>query len=139
MKPLKLSSLVVALLIFALANSACGPVGNKIVKYSDKATRTVERLRAGQVIDQEEANRLLPLIADVRSAGAELASIEAIIANTDPEKASKAERVRVATQAVIASLRRLESQGVLRVKNPDSRRQLQRALAGASIILDFTQ
>jgi MFS superfamily sulfate permease-like transporter len=131
---------VLALCVLTLVTSqtACADVGEKVVRYADKGERAVTRLHNTQLLDAEDADLLKPLIADVRSAGVELASVEQAVKTSKEDAATKREQVRVASQAVAASLRKLERDGVLRVKNAEARRHLQRALAIAETILEFT-
>lgn len=119
--------------------SGCGDVGKKIVKYSDKGTSHVERLRDEQVIGSDDADRILPLIRDVRAVGVEYDSIEQAIkaAKTEDVKQNLKAQLRLVGPKVVTSLRRLEEEGVLRIKNEQARRTVRKYFIFAEIIADL--
>ncbi len=123
----------------ALFASGCGNVGKAIVRYADKGTRAIERLKEAQEIDVEDADRILPLIADARKIGVEYDAVEqAIKAATSPtEKASKREQLRAVGQQVMASLRRLDTDGVLKIKNEQRRNRVRKVLVYGEILADL--
>jgi uncharacterized membrane protein YvbJ len=131
--------LVLALCALALFLVACGDVGSKIVKYSDKGTNTVNRLEQEQVISKDDADRIRPLISDVRAVGVEYDRIEQAIkqAKSTDEKASLREQLKASGQQVAASLRRLNEEGVLKIKNEATRQRVSRDLTIAEIIADL--
>src|SRR5437763_9529869 len=108
--------LVVLLSFVAPFLTACGDVGNKIAKYADKGTNTITRLEQEQVITKDDADRIRPLISDVRAAGVEYAAIEQAVrgAKDATEKQRKHEQLAAAGRQIIASLQRLNDEGVLR-------------------------
>jgi hypothetical protein len=119
--------------------SACGDVGTKVVKYSDKATRTIKRLRDEKVIEAEDAERILPLVADVRAVGVEYASIEQAIkeAKTEGNKQSLREQLRMVAPKITASLGRLEQEGVMRIKNEETRQKVRKSLVFVEIMAEL--
>jgi hypothetical protein len=127
------------MLIIVGSQVACGDVGGKIVRYADKGMRTVERLKEAKVIEATDADRILPLIRDVRAAGVVYNEAEQALkaSKTEGEKQSKREQLRQAGQQVIDATRRLDSEGVLRIKNEQARTRLQQGLALAEIVLDL--
>jgi hypothetical protein len=134
------SMIRVAMLLCGVALfAACGDVGEKIVKYSDKGTRNIERLKEAQAIDTEDADRILPLIGDVRAVGVEYAALEQAIkqARSEGEKQILREQLRILTPQVIASLSRLESEGVLKIKNEATRQRVRKYFVFAEIIADL--
>ena len=68
--------LAVMALMLVLSIAACAPdKGAQIVKYCDKGTHTITQLHDGALISQDEADKILPLIADVRAGGVEYGAI----------------------------------------------------------------
>jgi hypothetical protein len=137
----RFSAFCIALLlcVSALFLTACGDVGGKVVKYSDKGTDAINRLETEQVISAEDAGRIRPLIADVRAVGVEYGNLEQAIkaAKTADEKATLREQLRAAGRQIIASVRRLNDEGVLRIKNEQTRARVSRDLLFAEIVADL--
>jgi membrane protein implicated in regulation of membrane protease activity len=135
----KKALLAIGLSGVVLSQVACGDVGKKIIRYSDKGTSAIERLRDAQEIDVEDADRILPLIADARKIGVEYDAVEqAIKAATVPaEKAKKREQLRALGRQVMASLRRLENEGVLKIKNEQRRMKVRKVLVYGEILADL--
>ena len=131
--------LVLMLAMVAFFAVACTDVGSKIVKYSDRAQHRVERLSDEQVLDEDDANRLLPLISDVRTGGEAYTAIEQELKATSDEqkKLPLRERLRVAGQLVLERLQRLNDEGVLHIKNERTRLRVQQGLAFAEILTDL--
>ncbi len=137
----RFSALCIAafLCLTTLFFSACANVGQKIVKYCDKGTSAVNQLKSDQAIDQEDADRILPLISDVRKAGVEYDQVEQAVkaARSSTEKNQKREELRAAGRQVIASLNRLNDEGVLKIKNEKTRARVSKYLTFAEVIADL--
>lgn len=129
--------LVFALALLIVTQAGCSSFSGQIVSYCDKGARVVESLQRGTILDAEEVARIEPLIAEVRRAAEILEPAERAIRESRDSSAIKRERLRVAAQPVIESLRRLESEGILRIKNERARARLQKAFAVAEIAADL--
>ena len=130
--------LAVMALMLVLSIAACAPdKGARVVKYCDKGTDTVTQLRDGALISQDEAEKILPLIAEVRAGGVEYDAIEREVAVTKEEQLSRRQRLIAVGRKIIASVERLNQEGVLHIKNEKVRNDLTRALAIAQIAANF--
>lgn len=130
-----------AALLCALSVAACGPsqirkaasTADRVVELCDKGARVVEDLKAGALIDAEDADRIAPLLLDVRGAAVELGAVARSLKGDEPDAAS---RIKAAVTALADAADRLNEQGVLRVKNEKTRERLRKALAVARLAAD---
>ena len=135
-----LSKFISALLIASLVLlAACAPgKGRQVVKYCDKGMHDLEKLRDASLVSGDEVEKIRPFVADIRAAGEEFDNVERTDASTKEERLSKKERLHALSQQIVQSAERLNSEGVLHIKNEKVRSDVQKALAIAEIVLDFS-
>lgn len=106
----------------------------KIARVADKAPVLVEQLAAEGALDRADAESITALAGDVKSSAEELGKIARAMKEDTPDNR---EKLRAAVQQVAASIRRLDGEGVLKVKNEQARARLRAALALAEVAAEL--
>jgi hypothetical protein len=106
---------------------------DRVVELCDQGERVIVDLKAGALIDEDDAGRIEPLVAQVRTAALELGNVARSLKGDEPDAKV---RLKAGVLALSEAAERLEAEGVLHVKNEKARERLRKVLALARIGVD---
>lgn len=129
-------------LVAVLSTSGCDKnkiqcavkASEKVVRVADKAPVIVEQLAAEGALEPADAEVIKRLAAEARVAAEEFGNVARSMSEDTPDNR---EQLRAAAQQLVASIRRLDSEGVLRVKDEKARARLRTALALAEVAAEL--